>query len=208
MTYDVEADAWEEGAATMPYGVNHAASATYNDLLYVAGGRMGRNRVGPGFDYLQIYDPATNEWELGPPLPVARGGMGKAVVLDGLMYVFGGESDVNGPNDETGLTATNVFTRVDVLDLATLEWTLVSARLPTVRPVPECSAQAQHSYMTTRHSLLPAAGHPNDSAPPWHLPCGRPKRSGVPGWRRRQERQLSVAGQHCIHPVKPGMVLC
>jgi hypothetical protein len=121
----VAADAWSDDVAAMPEGVNHAASATDGTLLFVAGGRKGPNRVGPGYDFFQVYDPATNAWELGPPLPEARGGMGKAVFWGGELYVIGGESDQNGPDDETGLTSSNVYDRVDVFNLTSMEWRLV-----------------------------------------------------------------------------------
>lgn len=85
----------------MPFGVNHAASGTDGSRMYVFGGRQGRNRVGPGFDWTQIYDPATDTWTDSesdpdvPPLPVPRGGTGRALYVPGAnaFMVFGGESD-------------------------------------------------------------------------------------------------------------------
>ncbi|PSC70620.1 N-acetylneuraminate epimerase [Micractinium conductrix] len=104
--YDPASDSWDERVKPMPRGVNHAAAATDGKLMYVAGGRKGRNRPGPGYNYFQIYNPAANTWRLvkGAPLPQGRGGMGKGVMLGGQLYVIGGESDLQGPLPEIGLT--------------------------------------------------------------------------------------------------------
>lgn len=105
----------------MPDGVNHAAAGTDGERLFVFGGRKGGNVVGPGFDYTQIYDPVTNEWtssELDPtipPLPIGRGGTGRAIYQDGVFMVFGGETDQ--PNDSfpgEGLAPGRVFERIDI----------------------------------------------------------------------------------------------
>ena len=46
----------------------------------------------------EIYDPATDSWSEGPPLPTGRSGSAGAL-LDGRFYVFGGEA-----SDGTGRT--------------------------------------------------------------------------------------------------------
>lgn len=62
-------------------------------VRYVFGGRhVGRNVVAPGMDYTQIYDPNTNLWSYGEPMPIARGGMGAAVFTNGYFVVAGGET--------------------------------------------------------------------------------------------------------------------
>lgn len=52
--YNTVTNKWEGGIASMPHGVNHAAAGTDGKLMYVAGGRDGRNQVGNGFNYLQV----------------------------------------------------------------------------------------------------------------------------------------------------------
>lgn len=54
LAYDPAADAWSGGIAPMPLGVNHAAAGTDGERMFVAGGRGGPNRVGPGYDLLQV----------------------------------------------------------------------------------------------------------------------------------------------------------
>ncbi len=50
---------------------------------------------------LQVYDKATNSWASSmngayPPLPAGRGGMGKAVHLNGRILLMGGEVSKGG----------------------------------------------------------------------------------------------------------------
>lgn len=60
------------------------------------------------------------------PLPVGRGGTGKAVYWGGEFFVFGGET-LDGP----GAVAGNVYDRVDVFDPITRSW-----RLEAAMPIP------------------------------------------------------------------------
>lgn len=135
--YDPETDSWAE-LAPMPQGRNHTAATTDGQKLYVFGGRGAgsgdRNVTTNGFDTFQLYDPATNTWTSSetpgsplPPLPQARGGMGKAVRLGDYLYVFGGET-LTGP----GATADGVYDRVDVFSLSTNRW-FTDAAMPTAR---------------------------------------------------------------------------
>jgi N-acetylneuraminic acid mutarotase len=131
--YDPVANTWT-AIASMPMGVNHAAAATDGRKLYVFGGRGGGNVPSNGFNYVQIYDPATDTWvsstDAGStiaPLPQARGGTGKAVYFNGEFFVIGGET-LNG----AGATANLVYTRVDIYNPVTNAWRLGSP-MPTGR---------------------------------------------------------------------------
>lgn len=114
--------------ADMPLPRNHAAAGTDGTRLWVFGGRGpgsgDSNVVANGFAQVQVYDPLTNSWESSDdigssllPLPIGRGGTGKAVYKDGEFYVFGGET-VSGP----GAVAGNVYDRTDVYDPAADSW--------------------------------------------------------------------------------------
>jgi len=137
--YDPTLDTWTS-LASMPAGQgrNHAAAGTDGSKLYVFGGRgLGSgpgNWVANGFADVQIYDPATDTWETSldagstlAPMPIGRGGTGRAVFYQGEFYVMGGET-LSGPGAEPG----NVYSRVDVYDPATNTWRL-EAPLPTAR---------------------------------------------------------------------------
>ena len=114
----------------MPKGVNHAACGTDGSRLYVFGGRGGGNVPSVGYDTVQVFSPpANNDKSYGgtwissdtspaylPSLPVQRGGMGAAVLINNEFYVIGGETtDGNAGNS-------GAYDRVDVFSLSTGGW--------------------------------------------------------------------------------------
>lgn len=126
---DSGATAWRR-IAPMPRPRNHAASATDGRRFWVFGGRGpgsgDSNVVANGFADVQVYDPATNRWTISDgaadaplPLPVARGGTGKAVFLDGEFWVLGGETI-----DGAGAGRHGTYSRVDIYDPLTRHWRL------------------------------------------------------------------------------------
>jgi non-specific serine/threonine protein kinase len=76
-----------------------------HDRVYVAGGR--EQSLSKNLDTLEVYDPATDTWSVGPGMPTARGGVVGAA-FDGLFVVAGGErpgathAEVEGFDAETG----------------------------------------------------------------------------------------------------------
>jgi N-acetylneuraminic acid mutarotase len=129
--YDPAADTWTS-IASMPEGVNHAAAATDGARFYLFGGRTGGNVVGDGFDYVQVYDPATGVWNSSTqgilaPLPESRGGTGRAVYLNNEFYIFGGETS-NSPV----ATPAGTYDRVDIYNPTTNAWRL-GVPMPTAR---------------------------------------------------------------------------
>ena len=96
--YDPVADQWSPRAARPTYREGFA-SAVVNGLLYVIGG-IGEVDNGPGDvgsadelkSHVEIYDPATNSWSTGTPLPMALVSA-RACVFGNDIYVFGGGSD-------------------------------------------------------------------------------------------------------------------
>jgi len=142
--YDPVRNSWT-AAAPMKQPRNHTAAASDGKRMYVFGGRGpgngDANVVANGFADVQIYDPASDTWlsssDVGSGiarLPQARGGMGKAVYLQGEFYVFGGET-LDGP----GATEDNVYARVDIYDPRRNAW-----RAGTPMPV-------------ARHGVFPVA---------------------------------------------------
>ncbi|MDE0903193.1 MAG: malectin domain-containing carbohydrate-binding protein [Planctomycetota bacterium] len=99
--YDPVLDSWNPNGPLplMPTPVNHAASATDGTYLWVFGGRAGGNWPQPGFDNVQRFDPATGIWvdssqPMSPlsPMPIGRGGTGRAVWHGQRFFIFGGET--------------------------------------------------------------------------------------------------------------------
>ncbi len=137
--YDPIANTWTP-RAPMPVGKgrNHAAAGTDGQRFWIFGGRgIGSgagNVVANGFSDVHLYDPVTNSWTASyqsgsplVPLPIGRGGTGKAAFYKGDFWVIGGET-LNGP----GANAANVYDRVDVYDPTSHSWRLETP-MPTAR---------------------------------------------------------------------------
>jgi hypothetical protein len=79
----------------MPNPRQDFAVATSGGLVYVIGGELlGTGTFpGPASALVHIYDPATDSWSAGAPLPTARRNLAAATV-NGVIYVIGGQTDV------------------------------------------------------------------------------------------------------------------
>jgi N-acetylneuraminic acid mutarotase len=123
--YDISDDAWTSlpDLPTAANDRNHIAVTAIGGKIYVAGGRYdGGSFSSPMTDRLDIYDPGTNAWTPGAPLPRPRGGV-NGIAAFGCFFVWGGEgSNIGEPN--------NVFPDHDVYDPRTSTWTSL-ADLPT-----------------------------------------------------------------------------
>jgi N-acetylneuraminic acid mutarotase len=88
--YDPATDRWEE-KEPMPTPREHLASASYDNELYIIGGRVGG--LDANLDANEMYDPAEDKWTELAAMPSKRGGLAAAASpSDGRIYVFGGES--------------------------------------------------------------------------------------------------------------------
>ena len=117
--FDLVREVWMP-IAPMPRGRNQAASGTDGARFYVFGGRDGSNVVANGFADVQVYDPASDTWIASrdvAPVPQARGGMGKAVYLNGEFYIIGGET-----TDGAGASRRGTYARVDIYDPRANTW--------------------------------------------------------------------------------------
>jgi hypothetical protein len=72
----------------------YAAAAVLDSKVYVAGGQLTSSGTtpGPATAVLEIYDPATNTWSAGPPMPTARMGL-TLTAYNGKLYAIGGRTD-------------------------------------------------------------------------------------------------------------------
>lgn len=81
---------------------------------------------------LQIYTPGEG-WSEGTPLPLARGGMGKAVYYEGECYVLGGEVEPSiSPDPSVKISPTRTVYRVDVYSPVTDSWRLAEVPSPAL----------------------------------------------------------------------------
>jgi N-acetylneuraminic acid mutarotase len=87
--YDTETDTWSSGAP-LPKGVDAAAAVVTSGVyapkrIHVIGGKQNLDAV----KFNQIYDPETDTWSTGNPMPTARYGLGVAII-DDVLYAIGG----------------------------------------------------------------------------------------------------------------------
>ncbi|WP_111766856.1 kelch repeat-containing protein [Nakamurella deserti] len=120
---------WRRDLPVRPFVGHHHTAEVVNGRLYLFGG------LGAGAGKVQIFDPVTNRWTLGPDMPFAAGSSSSAVI-NGRVYVAGGI---------IGSTTTD---RVARFDPATNTWAAM-ASMPQGR---------NHAAATTDGSLLYVAG--------------------------------------------------
>jgi hypothetical protein len=97
------------------------ALAEADGKLYVLGGYPPSRQTART---VQIYDIATDRWELGPPLPQPNN-HGMAASVDGRIYLIGGQVT----DDQQGASAVNTVYELDPAEGAWVE----KARMPTAR---------------------------------------------------------------------------
>jgi N-acetylneuraminic acid mutarotase len=97
------------------------ALAESNGKIYVMGGYPASRQSSRT---VQVYDIASNDWELGPPLPQPNN-HGMAAAVNGKIYLIGGQIT----DDQQGASATNTVYELDPAKGAWVE----KARMPTAR---------------------------------------------------------------------------
>jgi len=119
--FDPRTGAWER-KADMPAPRAAGGVAMLGGKIYLIGGRTGgsifEGNFRPPLASVDVYDPAADTWERGPPMSVARDHLG-VEVLGGKIYAVGGRS----------FTMLNPLSAVEVYDPATGRWEM-APRLP------------------------------------------------------------------------------
>jgi N-acetylneuraminic acid mutarotase len=87
--YDPSMDMWEAGAP-MPTGRSGIAVVAHRGRLYVFGGETVRRWSSRTFDEAERFDPATGRWDVLPPMPTARHGLGAAPLGEAIYVLSGG----------------------------------------------------------------------------------------------------------------------
>jgi hypothetical protein len=85
-TYDPTADRWADADFLRPARRRHAAVRLPDGRVLVVGGRTGESSA--PLAATQLYDPATNRWQAGPPAP-AESGQATATLVGGRVLVGG-----------------------------------------------------------------------------------------------------------------------
>jgi hypothetical protein len=140
-TYDPLMDQW---AAKPPRPTDKVAiaAATVNGLLYVIDGTITINPNGTDYgpstlethSNLEIYDPATESWTAGAPLPITLDG-GRTCVFSDQIYLFAGASGDDRSSRE-----------IFVYDTKSNTWT-AKAPMPFARQGFECVVVDDHAYL-------------------------------------------------------------
>lgn len=94
--YDPATNTWQT-LPDLPTQRNHLGAVTIGGKIYVIGGRFGAGFESEQTDRIEIFDPATNRWSQGAPMPHPRGGI-NVIEAYGCLHVFGGEGDDDSPS--------------------------------------------------------------------------------------------------------------
>ena len=119
--FDTAGNAWLADALTpMPTARNAAAAGVISAQIHVVGGRAPGIRANDhqSMGTHEVYNPVTNSWQTAAAMPTARGSIA-AAVLNGKLYVFGGEATT-----ASGSTVSNAVERYDP---ATNTWQVLDA---------------------------------------------------------------------------------
>jgi hypothetical protein len=85
-------NSWSLGAP-MPTARAGLGSAVVNNLIYVVGGRTcGTPYCGAPLANLEIYNPVTNTWAIGTPMPTPRMDIYAVTALGSKIYILGGDT--------------------------------------------------------------------------------------------------------------------
>lgn len=88
--YDPASNTWTT-CAPIPVARSWAGACGLNGKLYVVGGYATTAPLGPWLNRLDVYDPATDTWSAGPPIPISMGlYQHVTLALNGRVVVLGG----------------------------------------------------------------------------------------------------------------------
>lgn len=101
----------------LPAALDHLASVAASGVVYVIGGRSGS--IAATTASVWSFEPAVGIWRARASMPRPRAGFAGATVLEGRVYVFGGEG-----NPDSG--SQGVFADADVYDPGSDRWHMVA----------------------------------------------------------------------------------
>jgi len=141
LAYNLSTGTWRASStvAVRPYVGYHHAAEVVDGKLYLLGG------LGTGMGKVQIYDPASNSWSVGPDMPFAAGSSSSAVI-DGKIYVAG------------GIVGSSTTGQVAQYDPETSLWTLLS---PMKQPRNHAAAATDGTKLYVFGGRGPGSGDSN-----------------------------------------------
>ena len=125
--YDPVADQWSTGPE-IPEARRRggAGLVLYQNKFYLVCGIINGHTDGH-VNWMDVYDPATDSWQMLADAPRARDHF-QASVVDGKIYAVGGRRST-----AKGNVFANTVSEVDVYDIATDSWITLSQHLPSLR---------------------------------------------------------------------------
>jgi N-acetylneuraminic acid mutarotase len=106
-------------------GQHGAVALPSNGQVYVFGG-AGNTNLADNVNSMEVYNPNTNAWAAGAPMPVATRSMAYTLGSDGLIYVFGGLTR-NGYNNRSYRFNPLTNTWTSVADSPSYAWGATAA---------------------------------------------------------------------------------
>ena len=101
--FNLKTNQWQEITEMPTPRTSHTASIV-DGKVYVIGGYVQEDKKYKNLGTIEIYDPATDCWTQAPDMLIGRSGH-TTEVIDGKIYIFGGDSDgAGGP-----LTSVEVY---------------------------------------------------------------------------------------------------
>jgi N-acetylneuraminic acid mutarotase len=141
--YNTETNTWTLGAAPPQPAHRSGAAATSGVLapkrIYVLGGEVGLMEA---TNINQVYNPQTDAWSIGAPMPTARQGLCVAVVND-IIYAFGGSY----PAESFSTAALNKPQRQYTM--------LVNAKASPVNFIPQTQSAVNEQYTPLGYGNTP-----------------------------------------------------
>jgi hypothetical protein len=141
--FDPVTNTWTQGAKP-PLEIHHIQAMVFNNLIYVISAYTGTccnaQQLTPehGVSNIYTYNPATNVWSVGDPIPVARqrGSVG-VVLYNNKFYLMGGLTGGHGYPDATS------YAFFDVYDPVAHTWT-------TLPPAPHARDHFEAALVGTK----------------------------------------------------------
>ena len=100
LVYDFSTRRWNDTLAQRPYPAKDQVAEVYNNRLYVFGGVKYANGTRNAYDYVQIYNPASNSWSFGATMPY-KAFASQTALIGGKIYLAGGITQTNTTTNRT-----------------------------------------------------------------------------------------------------------
>ena len=87
----VRAESWQMSAPMLEPRCGAGGAVVGEVFVLLGGSGNAESCFGPPSDVVQVYEPQTNEWRIGPAMNRARA-FPLVAVVENVLYVIGGES--------------------------------------------------------------------------------------------------------------------